>query len=100
MLTAPRQESAASSSTKRAPATAKAKAEAGPAPGINGASSPGRQYWLMKAEPESRLEGSNDVKFSIDDLAARTEPEPWDGKRGPSAHLCELRGGRSVGLEN
>jgi predicted RNA-binding protein with PUA-like domain len=33
----------------------------------------------MKAEPESRLERGHDVKFSIDDLAARTDPEPWDG---------------------
>lgn len=38
------------------------------------------QYWLMKAEPESRIEKGHDVKFSIDDLAARTEPEGWDGK--------------------
>ncbi|TAQ87605.1 hypothetical protein B7494_g4039, partial [Chlorociboria aeruginascens] len=37
-----------------------------------------RQYWLMKAEPESRLEKGHDIKFSIDDLAAKTEPEPWD----------------------
>ncbi|KAH8819670.1 PUA-like domain-containing protein [Xylogone sp. PMI_703] len=41
----------------------------------------GRQYWLMKAEPESRLENGTDVKFSIDDLAAKKEPEPWDGIR-------------------
>ncbi|PQE13348.1 Thymocyte nuclear 1 protein [Rutstroemia sp. NJR-2017a BVV2] len=43
--------------------------------------SPARQYWLMKAEPESRLEKGHDIKFSIDDLAAKTEPEPWDGIR-------------------
>lgn len=41
---------------------------------------PDIQYWLMKAEPESRIEKGYDVKFSIDDLAARTEPEGWDGK--------------------
>ena len=40
----------------------------------------GRGYWLMKAEPESRIENGVDVKFSIDDLAAKNEPEPWDGK--------------------
>lgn len=34
----------------------------------------------MKAEPESRMERGHDVRFSIDDLAAKTEPEPWDGK--------------------
>jgi len=39
----------------------------------------GRQYWLMKAEPESRFEKGKDIKFSIDDLAAKTVPEPWDG---------------------
>jgi len=38
-----------------------------------------QQYWLLKAEPESRMEKGKDVKFSIDDLAARTEPEAWDG---------------------
>ena len=38
------------------------------------------QYWLMKAEPESRMEKGIDVKFSIDDLAARTVPEGWDGR--------------------
>ncbi|QSZ31424.1 hypothetical protein DSL72_000989 [Monilinia vaccinii-corymbosi] len=51
---------------------------------LNGAkstsnSSSTRQYWLMKAEPESRMEKGHDIKFSIDDLAAKTEPEPWDG---------------------
>lgn len=39
-----------------------------------------RNYWLLKAEPETRLEKGIDVRFSIDDLAARKEPEPWDGK--------------------
>ena len=38
------------------------------------------QYWLMKAEPNSRVEKGVDVKFSIDDLAARAEPEGWDGR--------------------
>jgi len=35
----------------------------------------------MKAEPESRIEKGHDIKFSIDDLASKTEPEPWDGIR-------------------
>lgn len=39
----------------------------------------GRQYWLMKAEPETRIEKGKDIKFSIDDLASKSEPEPWDG---------------------
>ncbi|CAG8983241.1 hypothetical protein HYALB_00002677 [Hymenoscyphus albidus] len=45
----------------------------------------GRQYWLMKAEPESRIEKGHDIKFSINDLAAKTEPEPWDGIRNYAA---------------
>ncbi|KAK4226293.1 PUA-like domain-containing protein [Podospora fimiseda] len=44
-----------------------------------------KTYWLLKAEPESRFENGIDVKFSIDDLAARTEPEPWDGIRNYAA---------------
>ncbi|PGH34895.1 hypothetical protein GX50_02246 [[Emmonsia] crescens] len=37
-----------------------------------------KSYWLMKAEPESRMEKGVDVKFSIDDLREANEPEPWD----------------------
>lgn len=40
----------------------------------------GPAYWLMKAEPESRIEKGKDVKFSIDDLKNAIEPEAWDGK--------------------
>ena len=36
-------------------------------------------YWLMKAEPNSRIEKGKDVKFSIDDLKNAPEPEGWDG---------------------
>ena len=43
------------------------------------ADSGGPAYWLMKAEPESRIEKGKDVKFSIDDLKAANEPEGWDG---------------------
>ena len=38
--------------------------------------------WLMKSEPESRLENGVDVKFGIEDL--KMEPEQtacWDGVR-------------------
>ncbi|KAL4922520.1 PUA-like domain-containing protein [Aspergillus aurantiobrunneus] len=45
----------------------------------------GRSYWLMKAEPESRIEKGKDIKFSIDDLRAAKEPEAWDGVRNPVA---------------
>jgi predicted RNA-binding protein with PUA-like domain len=40
-----------------------------------------RQYWLMKAEPEPRIEKGVDVKFSIDDLKASRGAETWDGVR-------------------
>lgn len=40
----------------------------------------GPAYWLMKAEPESRIEKGKDVKFSIDDLKNASESEAWDGK--------------------
>lgn len=69
---------------KSSPASASAaKAKSGPnkAEGsAKGSSGTGRQYWLMKAEPESRIEKGVDVRFSIDDLASKTEPEPWDGE--------------------
>ena len=39
----------------------------------------GPAFWLMKAEPESRIEKGKDVKFSIDDLKSANEPEAWDG---------------------
>lgn len=40
----------------------------------------GSSYWLMKAEPESRIVKGKDVAFSIEHLRAATEPEPWDGR--------------------
>ena len=50
----------------------------------------GPLYWLMKAEPESRIEKGKDVKFSIDDLAARTKPEAWDGTNNGMRSSCLL----------
>ncbi|RTE83609.1 hypothetical protein BHE90_001791 [Fusarium euwallaceae] len=41
----------------------------------------GQWYWLMKAEPETRIVNGIDVKFSIDDLRDKDEPEGWDGIR-------------------
>ncbi|KAI2624458.1 PUA-like domain-containing protein [Xylaria nigripes] len=52
---------------------------------VDASASSDRWYWLMKAEPESRFENGVDVKFSIDDLASRTDPEPWDGIRAYGA---------------
>ncbi|KAF7562458.1 hypothetical protein G7046_g1685 [Stylonectria norvegica] len=49
----------------------------------------GEWYWLMKAEPESRLENGVDVKFSIDDLKARQQPEGWDARN----HMRNMNAG-------
>jgi len=46
---------------------------------------PAQNYWLMKAEPNTRIEKGVDVKFSIDDLRAVTQPEPWEGVRNHAA---------------
>lgn len=40
----------------------------------------GQWYWLLKAEPETRIVNGIDVKFSIDDLRDKDEPEGWDGR--------------------
>lgn len=42
-------------------------------------------YWLLKAEPLPRYENGVNVAFSIDDLQACKEPEPWSGVRNPQA---------------
>lgn len=43
-------------------------------------------YWLMKSEPESRIEKGVDVKFSIEDLKAQPEQIAcWDGVRNYQA---------------
>jgi hypothetical protein len=65
----------------KASATAAAKAK-----GSAESASSEKSYWLLKAEPETRLENGVDVKFSIDDLASKTEPEPWDGKYRERSH--------------
>ncbi|KYK57288.1 thymocyte nuclear protein 1 [Drechmeria coniospora] len=55
----------------------------------------GPWYWLMKAEPETRLENGIDVRFSIDDLRAKTKPEGWDGIRAYAArnHMRNMNAG-------
>ncbi|KAI9891673.1 MAG: hypothetical protein M1814_002423 [Vezdaea aestivalis] len=52
-------------------------------------------YWLMKAEPESRIVKGVDVKFSIDDLKAQGGPEAWDGVRNYVArnHIRSMKKG-------
>ncbi|KAF2274512.1 DUF55-domain-containing protein [Westerdykella ornata] len=42
-------------------------------------------YWLLKAEPLPRYENGVNVAFSIDDLQACKDPEPWTGVRNPQA---------------
>ncbi|EFR05381.1 hypothetical protein MGYG_08392 [Nannizzia gypsea CBS 118893] len=63
-----------------APATKKATVDAKPKSTGKAESKNGKSYWLMKAEPETRLEKGVDVRFSIDDLRAATEPEGWDAR--------------------
>lgn len=53
--------------------------------------SSGKQYWLMKAEQEDRVEQAHDgstinTRFTIDDLKGKTEPELWDGEFFPSSN--------------
>ena len=48
----------------------------------DGAPRKSRRYWLMKAEPETRIVKGVDVKFSIDDLMECREPAAWDGGSG------------------
>merc|ERR1711874_18199 len=44
------------------------------------------QYWLIKSEPESRIEKGVDVKFSFDDLKAEPDQTAcWDGVRNYQA---------------
>jgi hypothetical protein len=66
--------------TKFAPKAAEASGIESHKNSTNETTSSEKSYWLLKAEPESRFENGVDVKFSIDDLAAKTEPEPWDGQ--------------------
>ncbi|EME48521.1 hypothetical protein DOTSEDRAFT_39859 [Dothistroma septosporum NZE10] len=54
--------------------------------------SSGINYWLMKAEQDGHdvtVEGGTTVNttFTIDDLRAKAEPEPWDGVRNPKAAM-------------
>jgi predicted RNA-binding protein with PUA-like domain len=64
----------------------------------------GKQYWLMKAEPDSRVENGVDVKFSIDDLMNAKVPEGWDGKDqsvfGSSVRLLTYIGVRNIVARN
>ncbi|KAI7250999.1 hypothetical protein D0864_04545 [Hortaea werneckii] len=59
-----------------------------------------KMYWLMKAEQEDREEKAPDgssvnVKFTIDDLREKGEPELWDGVRNYAAanNMREMKKG-------
>ncbi|EME89590.1 uncharacterized protein MYCFIDRAFT_124617, partial [Pseudocercospora fijiensis CIRAD86] len=73
-----------------------AKSAAPAAPSKKRAAISGKHYWLMKAEQDGHDETLKNgeifnTKFTIDDLRAKTEPEPWDGVRNPTA-AKNLRG--------
>jgi predicted RNA-binding protein with PUA-like domain len=44
----------------------------------------GASYWLLKAEPDTRIVKGHEVKFSIDDLK-EMKVSPWDGVRNHEA---------------
>lgn len=55
-----------------------------------------RSYWLLKAEPESRIVNGHDVKFSIHDLQTLPDQtEHWDGVRNHEAknNMVKMRTG-------
>ncbi|XP_015268630.1 PREDICTED: thymocyte nuclear protein 1 isoform X1 [Gekko japonicus] len=56
-------------------------------------------HWLMKSEPESRLEKGVDVKFGIEDLKAQANQTAcWDGVRNYQARnfLREMKVGQTA----
>ncbi|KAF8740144.1 hypothetical protein AX14_008557 [Amanita brunnescens Koide BX004] len=55
------------------------------------------QYWLLKAEPESRIVKGKDVKFSVDDFET-VKMSPWEGVRNYEARniIKEMRVGEKA----
>lgn len=52
------------------------------------------KYWLMKSEPESRIENGHEMKFSFDDLkTAKDQITWWDGVRNYEArnHMKSMK---------
>lgn len=43
----------------------------------------------MKSEPDVRIEDGYEIKFSIDDLAAKKTPEGWEGTFIVLGFLCK-----------
>ncbi|KAL1747261.1 DUF55-domain-containing protein [Schizophyllum fasciatum] len=56
-----------------------------------------RRFWLLKAEPDSRVVKGKDVKFSVDDFEA-VKTSPWEGVRNYEARnlLREMKVGDQV----
>ncbi|XP_066495376.1 thymocyte nuclear protein 1 [Tiliqua scincoides] len=79
----PKQGEGPRSSTVKMEAGKSSKAAAG---ARQNASKPVYTHWLMKSEPESRLEKGVDVKFGIEDLKAQpNQTTCWDGVRNYQA---------------
>ncbi|OSX59516.1 hypothetical protein POSPLADRAFT_1150140 [Postia placenta MAD-698-R-SB12] len=55
------------------------------------------KYWLMKAEPDSRIVKEKDVKFSVDDFDS-VKTTPWEGVRNAEARnlMKEMKVGDKV----
>ena len=56
-------------------------------------------HWLMKSEPETRMENGVDMKFGIDDLIACPDSTScWDGVRNYSArnHMRSMKVGQQA----
>ncbi|KAF8165764.1 PUA-like domain-containing protein [Crassisporium funariophilum] len=47
-------------------------------------STSGKKYWLLKAEPDTRIVKGKDVKFSVEDFE-RVKTSPWEGVRNYEA---------------
>jgi predicted RNA-binding protein with PUA-like domain len=58
-----------------------------------------RLYWLMKSEPESRIENGHEMKFSFEDLkASKDQITHWDGVRNYEArnHMKRMKVGQDA----
>ncbi|XP_018414518.1 PREDICTED: thymocyte nuclear protein 1 [Nanorana parkeri] len=65
---------------------AKGRRKAAASAGTNEKQKEEYRYWLMKSEPESRMEKGMDMKFGIEDLKGQPEQRAcWDGVRNYQA---------------
>lgn len=57
------------------------------------------RFWLMKSEPESRIENGHEMKFGVDDLkSCKDQTTHWDGVRNFEArnHMRSMRVGEQA----